>query len=185
MDCDKVRQQILQGKQGRRAVQQHLRDCVECQGFARRMGEAEALLETTLPFTAPEALTNRLLAVVPQAAQELRAAAVQPTPAARPQRRTTLQQVLLALMLLAVPVALYLGVSFWEHIIGAVRPVYEALRVFLPLLPSILGYGLGQLGQTVGPAFQFVLSMLGLFLAADYVLRSRKQRGSEVQETAQ
>jgi predicted anti-sigma-YlaC factor YlaD len=177
MDCDRVRQEISARQQNRRLVRQHLRDCSECRAFQQRLQETEAMMARTLPFSAPEALTQRLLAMVPQAAQQLRAQATEQARVQRAVRPTWTRQALSMLLALGLCTTLL----FWYLVLGPLQPAVQQVGSFLPALPEVLAYWGGRLGEWLAPIYS-VLQLLALCailaLGLEYAMRTVRSRSA-------
>jgi hypothetical protein len=177
MDCRQVRDHILEGREGF-WVRRHLKHCADCAAYREQVTRAEALLQTTLPFQAPEDLTERLLAMVPQAAQELRIRAAADARPAEP-RPAQSRPVLNVLLILALPVALSLGLYFWKQGLAFILPWVEGAWELLPLIPDAVRYWGGRLLSPLLPirdALLFILSVLLVGLSVEQMLRRAPAR---------
>ncbi len=172
MDCHQVRQQILEGKAGHWAVRHHLRRCASCSAFQGQWARAEEMLAEAIPFTAPVSLSERLQGMVPQAAQQLRAAHQE----MRGATRAAVRRILYGLCLLAVPASLWVGYMLWR--LGLERILAQAgdPASLLPLLPSAILYWGGRGFAALAPlreALLFAATILLLGIALDQVRHSR------------
>jgi len=177
MDCRQVRAQIAKGREGRQAVRRHLRACAECQAFQQRLKETEALLSTTAPFSAPEALSQRLLALIPQAAADLQARGADRTSTRAAARRRWFQLVLLTF----IGLLLFLGISLGHQLVPMLQSAVEQAGDLLPQLPSLLSDWGGQLSEALSPVLE-ILRLAALFmllaLILEYGLRRSRTRSA-------
>lgn len=183
MDCQQVRRHILEGRAGRRAVRQHLRHCPECAELWQRLEHTEALVQANLPFAVPETLTQRILAAVPEAAEELQALAAQ----APTRREFWTRHMFYTLLGLSIPLAFVLGWLFWQYVWVEVGPWIEQLGNLLPLIPDALAYWGSRLGEFLAPlrdALLFILSFLLLGLSFEHALRTLRLRPAAVEHTS-
>ncbi len=175
MDCNRVRQQISAGQANGRAVRLHLRACSECRAFRQRLRESEARLAEALPFSAPAELSQRLLAMVPAAAQQLQLRAAAQRRTARPARSVWTRQLLYLLLALGLCLALL----FWYLVLGPLQPAVGQAGDLLPALPGALAYWGSQLGSLLAP-FYNVLQVLALVtilaLGLEYASRTMRSR---------
>ncbi len=177
MDCLQVRQQISAGREQGRAIVEHLGHCEECQGFRRRLQEADNLLQMALPFEAPSELSRRLLALVPQAARELQVQAARQAE----ERRAARQQLLRQLFYLLVGAAIFLSITFWPQILNALQSTGIWMREFIPLIPAAIGYWGGRVVNIVLPIWEIlwvIACCAVLALLVEYTLRSRRARSA-------
>lgn len=180
MDCTHVRRQILQGKENRPAVRRHLSRCADCRAFQQNLQRTEALMENALPFALPPNLEQRLQSLVPEAAQSLQTEALERTPLLS-RRESRFRQILQALLLLSIPLALLVGFSFWRQGWAVLEPYWDQIWGVLPLIPDALVYWGGRLGDLLNPArdaLLFILSFLLLGLALEHLLKSGRSRTS-------
>jgi hypothetical protein len=178
MNCRDVRQRVVEGQDHRRNVRRHLRHCAECAAYRQTVQEADALLRAGVPFTPPDALTQRLLATASQSARELQALPSR-RPALPTERERMARQVLFGFLILLVPACLYLGIQFWQQVLGWLYRTAGKVGEVLPMIPSALGYWIGRLGEFLAPAREallFILCFLLLGLSLEKMLHSVRER---------
>jgi hypothetical protein len=122
--------------------------------------------------------------MVPQAAQELqrRAARAQLAEAPPAQSRPMLN----VLLVLALPLALSVGLYFWRQGLAFILPWAERAWEILPLIPDAIRYWGGRLLSSLLPirdALLFILSVLLVGLSVEQMLRRTPARaGARLQQ---
>lgn len=176
MNCERVRQRVVEGREGL-FVRWHLRRCPACASFARRLHEADRLLQETIPWQAPPELAERLQALIPPAAHRLQAQATRSSQFAPRLHETLLRHALYGLLLLALPLALSLGIYFWQQGLALVTPWVDQIGRLVPLIPDALSYWGGRLVAPLLPirdALLFILSILLVGLSLEQAWRASR-----------
>jgi anti-sigma factor RsiW len=178
MDCQDVRQRIVEGRDRGPAVRRHLRRCTDCAAYQQRLQETDEFLRAGLPFSVPDTLARQLLATASQSARELQASPA-PRPALPTERERVVRQVLYGFLTLLVPACLYLGIQFWRQVLGWLYGMAGSIADVAPMIPSALGYWIGRLGEILAPAREallFILSFLLVALSLEKMIHSLRQR---------